>query len=141
VSVGQAFQPDSGRVRLESLTYQPSPEGAMSDESEAEVPEGASVMPEIPAELGINPLLVAVLHAVVFLEGSEDDIVDPDAAIEAMEYIAMYLQRLSGRDLQRVREDLEALTAYAKQQKWPKENVRFFKECLGNLGVGEESAE
>ena len=34
-----------------------------------EVPEGAAVFPTIPAELGVHPLLLAVLHAVVFLEG------------------------------------------------------------------------
>ena len=101
------------------------------------VPEGAAVLPEIPAELGVQPLLLAVLHAVVFLDGSDDDVVDPDAAVEAMEYMAMYLQRLDGPAVQRLREDLDALVAYAKQQQWPKENVRFFKEFLSNFGVGE----
>ena len=40
-----------------------------------EVPEGAAVFPEIPAELGVHPLLLAVLHAVVFLAdfGVESD--------------------------------------------------------------------
>ena len=40
-----------------------------------EVPEGAAVLPEIPPELNIHPLLLAVLHAVVFLAGSEEHIV------------------------------------------------------------------
>ena len=41
----------------------------MADEhdehDEGEVPEGAAVFPDIPAELGVNPLLLAVVHAVV----------------------------------------------------------------------------
>ena len=34
----------------------------MADPAEPEVPEGAAVFPLIPAELGINPLLLAALH-------------------------------------------------------------------------------
>ena len=37
----------------------------MSEEAENEVPAGAAVLPEIPAELGVHPLLLAVLHTVV----------------------------------------------------------------------------
>ena len=53
-----------------------------------EVPDGAAVFPEIPAELGVHPLLLAVLHAFVFLDGSDDGVVNPAAADEAMEYLA-----------------------------------------------------
>jgi len=81
------------------------------DHSEDDVPEGAAVMPEIPAELNIHPLLLAVLHATVFLDGSEDEIVDPDAGAEAMEYMATYLQRLQGADLGRVQENILGLKA------------------------------
>ena len=45
-----------------------------ADENEADpaVPDGAAVFPTIPAELGVNPLLLAVLHATIFLAGSDD---------------------------------------------------------------------
>ena len=57
----------------------------MSDEELiGEVPDGAAIFPEIPEELGINPLWLAVLHATVFLAGSNEDIVHPDAAEEVM---------------------------------------------------------
>ena len=36
-----------------------------------ETPDGAAVFPLIPAELGVHPLLLAVLHAYVFLDGSD----------------------------------------------------------------------
>src|SRR5258708_28153343 len=97
----------------------------MADEAEAEVPEGAAVFPLIPAELGVHPLLLAVLHAVVFLDGSSDEIVDPDAASEALEYLVGYLQRLDGADLRRVQEDLQVLAALASQEDWPKPMVQF----------------
>jgi hypothetical protein len=110
----------------------------MADESESAVPEGAAVFPLIPAELGVHPLLLAVIHATVFLDGSEDTVVHPDAAAEALEYVTTYLQRLSGPDLRRIREDLEALAGYARHQKWSKQQIRFLKDFLADHGVGGE---
>ena len=48
----------------------------------AEVPEAAAVFPLIPEELGFHPLLLAVLHAVVFLDGSDEGVVNDSAANE-----------------------------------------------------------
>src|SRR5262245_9523246 len=107
------------------------------NDAEREVPEGAAVFPLIPQELGVHPLLLAVLHATVFLDGSDDGIVDPDAAEEALHYFATYLQRLKGAELRRVREDLLTLVSYAKDQKWSKQDVRFLKEFLEHFGVEE----
>src|SRR5580704_14827559 len=100
-----------------------------------EAPEGAAVFPLIPPELNINPMLLGILHAYVFLEGSETSIVHPDAAAEAMEYIATYLQRLEKKELQRAREDMETLVGYAKEEKWPKQQVLFLKNFLKENGV------
>jgi hypothetical protein len=111
----------------------------MADEAAPEVPEGAAVFPLIPEELGVHPLLLAVLHATVFLDGSEAQIVQPDAAEEALQYLAIYLQRLSGPELQRVREDLDCLIGFARREKWPKQEVQFLKKFLADYGIGEES--
>ncbi len=108
----------------------------MSD-AEQQVPDGAAVFPLIPAELGVHPLLLAVLHAVVFLDGSDEKIVHPDAASEALEYLVGYLQRLEGADLRRLQEDLQVLTALASQEDWPREMVQFLRDFLSNYGVGE----
>ncbi|MFN4259725.1 MAG: hypothetical protein ACK4RK_10530 [Gemmataceae bacterium] len=106
-----------------------------------EVPEGAAVFPLIPAELGVDPLLLAVLHAVVFLQGSSEDVVHVAAADEALEYLASYLQRLDGARLRRVQEDLQCLTAFARQEKWPKEQTRFLRDFLADFGVGTATKE
>lgn len=98
--------------------------------------EGAAVFPLIPAELGVHPLLLAMLHAYVFLEGSDPNVLHPDAAEEALEYLATYLQRLSGPDLKRVEEDFRALAGLAKTEKWPKQQIRFLAEFLKDNGVG-----
>ncbi len=110
----------------------------MADEASEPVPEGAAVFPLIPPELGVHPLLLAVLHAVVFLDGSDEKIVNPDAAGEALEYLAGYLQRLDGDDLRRVREDLKTLETFARQEKWPRQEVRFLKDFLTEFGVESE---
>lgn len=102
-----------------------------------EAPEGAAVFPLIPAELGVHPLLLGIIHAYVFLEGTDEGLVNPAAAEEAMEYLATYLQRLEGNDLRRVKEDLQVLVDFAKSEKWPKEQIRFLREFLADNDVEE----
>jgi hypothetical protein len=104
-------------------------------EQPQESPDGAAVFPLIPAELGVHPLLLAVLHAYVFLEGSDAAVVNGAAASEAMEYLATYLQRLTGPELRRVREDLDTLVGFARHEKWPKQQVRFLQDFLKDNGV------
>lgn len=103
-----------------------------------EVPDAAAVFPMIPIELGIHPLLLAALHAFVFLEGSDDDIVNGDAAEEAMEYMATYFQRLKDSELRRVKEDFAALISFGKSEDWPKQQIRFLQEFLKDVGVNHE---
>ena len=95
------------------------------------------MFPLIPPELGVHPLLLAALHAYVFLEGSEDAVLHPAAAEEAMHYLVSYLQRLTGPDLKRVREDVQALVGFAKHEKWPKQQVRFLQDFLKENGIGD----
>ncbi len=110
----------------------------MADRTD-EAPEGAAVFPLIPAELGADPLLLAVLHSAVFLSGSDENVVHPAAAEEALEYVAGYLQRLDGDRLRRVREDMTCLGAFGRSEKWPKQLTQFLKTFLTDFGVGEEA--
>lgn len=107
--------------------------------ADAEVPDGAAVFPLIPSELGIQPLLLAVLHAVVFLAGSDTEVVDTAAADEAMQTLASYLGRLQGAALERVREDMDCLVRYARQEKWSKQLVRSLQTFLEDFGAGAEA--
>ena len=100
-----------------------------------ESPDGAAVFPLIPEELGIHPLLLAVLHAYVFLEGSDPGVLNPAVAEEAMNYLVTYLQRLTGDNLRRVREDMVTLAGFAKSEKWPKQQVRFLQDFLKDNGI------
>ncbi len=106
------------------------------DEEGDEVPDGAAIFPEIPADLGVNPLLLSSVHAMVFLAGSERAIVNPEAADEAVQQMAAYLQRLTGPELRRVQEDMATLEGYARHAKWPKGLILALKGLLEDLGVG-----
>jgi hypothetical protein len=114
---------------------------APRDEPPEEVPEGAAVFPMIPEELGISPLLLATLHAVVFVSGSDDDVMHPVAAEEVLDQIGQCLGRLKGAALARVKEDLTTLAAYAAQEKWPQELVALFRSFLEEFGVSEGDEE
>lgn len=102
-----------------------------------EAPDGAAVFPLIPPEIGVHPLLLAALHAYVFLEGSEPEVVNPAAAEEAMNYLVTYFQRLNGDDLRRVKEDVATLAAFARSEKWPKQQVRFLQDFLKENGISQ----
>lgn len=110
----------------------------MADEpaKSEETPDGAAVFPLIPPELGVHPLLLAALHAYVFLEGTEPNMLNAEVAEESLNYIVGYLQRLDGAELRRVKEDMATLTAFAKSEDWPKQQVRFLHEFLKENGIG-----
>ena len=78
------------RLRYGSGTVDATGAPGRSLDADDQVPEGAAVFPLIPAELGINPLLLAVVHATVFLAGSDEEVVDATAADEAVGYLAGY---------------------------------------------------
>jgi hypothetical protein len=103
----------------------------------SEVPEGAAVFPLIPPELGVNPLLLTVLHAVVFLSASDDGIVNDAAADEALNYFATYLQRVTGPQKKRIEEDLDCLIRFARQEKWDKAEIESLQKFTSDFGVGE----
>lgn len=108
----------------------------MSDEAPTdEVPDGAAFFPEIPTELGVSPLLLCVLHSVVFLGGSAEEIVHPSAGDEALGMMAEYLARLDGAERAKVLEDMDALRGYARDQGWPKQLTAFLKSFLHDFGI------
>lgn len=106
-----------------------------ADDEAGESPDGAAVFPLIPEELGVHPLLLAALHAYVFLEGSNEAVLNGRAAEEGLQYLATYLQRLAGADLRRAKEDVQTLVGFAKSDGWPKQQVRFLQDFLSDNGV------
>lgn len=100
-----------------------------------DAPEGACAFPRIPDKVDVDPLLLAVIHALVFLQGSSEDVVDPQAADEAVDHMVSYLQRLQGKDLERMKTGLKNLGQFARQQKWKPDEVAFLDEFMDVLGL------
>lgn len=100
-----------------------------------EVPEGAAVVPLIPENVGVSPLFLAVFHALVFLEGSSDEILDSAAADEAAQYLATYLQRMSGDELHKLNQDLKRLEDHARRQRWTPDQQKLIQDFLEHYGI------
>jgi hypothetical protein len=96
------------------------------------------MMPSVPAELGIDPLLLALLHTTAFLDFSDDDAVEPEAANEALERVEQYVQRLPDERLASLQADLEKLEEHATQVGWPEDMIDFVRDFLYNCGIGDE---
>jgi hypothetical protein len=103
-----------------------------------QVPEGAAVVPLIPENAGVNPLFLAVFHALMFLEGSSEEVIDPAAAEEAAQYMATYLQRLSRSDRHKLKEDLRRLVDHAQRQKWSPDQQKLIQGFLLHYGIKED---
>jgi hypothetical protein len=101
------------------------------------VDKTAFVTPLLPLGLKVDPVLAALLHCMAFLELSGDDTVDPDSALEVMESVAGYLQRLSAAEIGVVRKQLTAVSAYAREQGAPDTFITFVDGFLEACGLGD----
>lgn len=101
-----------------------------------EEPEGIAALPEIPREFGIDPLLLAVLESVVFLSGSDDTIVHPDAAESILSRIIGTLARLDDKRRARVLEDLATLKGHVTGPQWPEGMAEFLEQFAREISPG-----
>ncbi len=102
------------------------------------VPKGAFVMPVLPKNLRIDPILAGLLHTMAFLELSDDDTVDPDWAVEAMEHVAYYFQQMDDEQAEQIQEQLDRIVVYAKKKRMPGEFIDLVQNLLRYAGVGED---
>jgi hypothetical protein len=100
--------------------------------------ERAPITPLVPPELGIDPLLLALIHCAAFLDLASEDLVDPDAAGDVLEGLEAYITRLPADRLTEIQGQLERLEQYAEESGWPHELVEFVADFLYSCGIGEE---
>ncbi|MGL4551853.1 MAG: hypothetical protein ACRC33_11765 [Gemmataceae bacterium] len=105
------------------------------DDAGYDVPEGTEFFADIPPELGVHPLLLGVLNALVFFAASSEEAVNAAAADAMIQRIVDQLLRLKDADLRRVREDMDCLFRLAKEEKWEKAHVLFLKTFLKDIGL------
>lgn len=99
------------------------------------------VMPTVPESLGVDPVLLALLHLTSLLDFADDDELEPDAANAALEQIELYLQRLPSERLESIQADLDRIEEYGAEQGWPEELTDFVRDFLFNCGLGEDEDE
>ena len=97
------------------------------------------VMPVVSDELDIDPLLVALLHCAAFLDFADDDVVDPDAATEVLDHVALYVRRLPAERLAEIQAQLERLEEPSARAGWPQEMVEFVGDFLDNCSSDDDS--
>jgi hypothetical protein len=98
--------------------------------------ERLTALPVIPPELGIDPVLCALLHLAAFLDFGDDDATDPEAVAEALEHVGLYVQRLDDAALQAVEEQLDRLAKHGAAAGWAEEAQTFVEDFLYNCGLG-----
>ena len=99
------------------------------------VPVDAFHLPEIPAELKVDPVLAALLHLACFAELSGERSVDFDESMSAMEAVGYYLQRLPQKRRKDVDAQLKRVADYGKKRRWKKEAVVFVRGLLADSGL------
>jgi hypothetical protein len=108
---------------------------------ETEQERELSMLPVIPPELGIEPLLLALLQLAGFLDLSDDQLVDAGAATDALEHLGLYVQRLDEKRLAELQAQLDRLLDHAQKSNFLPEQVEFIKDFLFNCGVLDDESD
>jgi hypothetical protein len=110
-------------------------------DGETEQERELSMLPVIPPELGIEPLLLALLQLAGFLDLSDDQLVDAGAATDALEHLGLYVQRLDEKRLAELQAQLDRLLDHAQKSNFLPEQIEFIKDFLFNCGVLDDESD
>lgn len=106
--------------------------------AEASAGPPAESLPVIPEGLGIDPLLLALLHCASFLDLSGDTLVDSGSATDVLEHVGLYVQRLDPDRQLDVARQLRALREHGEAAGWSGELIDFVEHFLYSCGIGED---
>ena len=102
------------------------------------VAKAAFVMPVLPASLKIDPVVAGYFHMLAFLELSDDEAVDPDWAIEAMEHVGYYVIQGSPEARAALADQAARVAVHARKEEWPQEAIGFFERFMENFGIRDD---
>jgi hypothetical protein len=86
-------------------------------------------------------LAKAVVDAMAFLELSEDEVIDPDSAVKAMEMITATLHEATDEEVDALRQAAMAELSAQSAVNAPEEVIDFYENFLVDLGLEEEFEE
>lgn len=98
-------------------------------------------MPLVPETLGVDPLLLGLLHLAALIDFSDDETVEGDAANDALERLEVYVQRLPTERLEEIQADLDRIEEHGAEHGWAEEMTDFVRDFLYNCGLGEDEDE
>lgn len=101
----------------------------------------SGMLPVVPEELGLDPLLLALLRCASFLDLTGEGGVNPELAGEVLEHVGLYVQRLPDERLDEIQAELETLEAHATEKGWSSDVIEFIRDFLYNCGLGEDDAD
>lgn len=119
----------------------PQPGGRRPPEKHEEAPAKRVppfLLPVIPPELELHPVLAALLTTAAFLDVSEQDQVNEQAARQVLERVGFYVQRLSDEEVDDLAGDLEQLAEHAAKAGWSPEAREFVESFLSYCGFALE---
>ena len=134
---GSPGGPGSAPRRPEPAHHQHDENWDHDHDEEAEVPEGSALLPEIPDGLVSNPANLAIIEAVVFLSGSDDEVVNPLASEEILGRMIDHMQQMKPDHRRVFLLDLAALKKHATAEKWDDSAIDFlgqFADLLSDKG-------
>ncbi len=111
----------------------------MADErNDAQAANDGTIMPVVPESLGVDPMLLSLLHVASLLDFADDEVVDADVANAALERVEECMQRLAADRLEAIQADLDRIEEYGAEHGWPEEMTDFVRDFLYNCGLGED---
>ena len=109
----------------------------MADEINRPNEEGFGI-PVVPEHLGIDPVLLALLHLTAVVDFADDDLIDGQVANQALEQVELYLERLRPADVERLQGQVDRLDDFATKEGWPEDVCEFVRDFLYNYGLDDE---
>lgn len=100
-------------------------------------PSGFLPVPLIPSDLGVDPLLAAVIDCAAFLDLADDGAVDAEQASVTLEHVAYYVRQLPSDRVELLGRQLDAIVMHGNRHGWPETLVQFARSFLANCGVPE----
>lgn len=105
--------------------------------AEIEIPPGLAILPDVPVELGIDPFVLAVIDAVVFASGTDEELLHPGAGDEILEIIIGRFANLAPEKAKHLVGEINRLRDFGKKNDWEEDSVRFLKD-ISDLLTGKE---
>lgn len=83
----------------------------------------------------MKALATAIVEALAFLELSDDDVVDPDSAVEAMESIAATLAEGSAKERNAIAKAVKSALAHEQEGDSDPDAIEFYESFMDSMGL------